>query len=366
VAAVRVGLVLEQALAPIPGGTGRYALQLAAALSTDDTLSVGGWTAWHRGTGRARVAGVDGPHRLPMPRRPLTAAWERGVGPVLRGVDVVHAPTLQFPPRRGRPLVVTGHDAVPWTHPETLTPRGVRWHRTMAVRAAVHADAIITPSEATAALLARHLPLHRPPHVIPLGVTPLPVPPDWADRAEALGLPTGGYVLSLATLEPRKGLDVLLRALAKPTAPDLPLVLVGAPGWGGVDPLALAAEVGLGAGRIHVLGRVDDHDLAVAMSAATVLAVPSRAEGFGLPVLEGMAAGVPVVTSRDAALQEVGGDAVLSSNTGDPAALADALRQVSTDGVLRDQLVRAGTARAAGFSWARCAHETAAVYRQLC
>jgi glycosyltransferase involved in cell wall biosynthesis len=366
VAAVRVGLILEQALAPVPGGTGRYALQLAAALSSDDTLSVSGWTAWHRERGPARVAGVDGPYRLPMPRRPLTAAWERGVGPVPRSADLVHAPTLQFPPRGGRPLVVTIHDAIPWTHPETLTARGFRWHRTMAARAAVHADAIITPSEATAALLARHLPLHRPPDVIPLGATPLPVPPDAADRARALGLPVGGYVLSLATLEPRKGLDVLLRALAEPTAPDLPLVVVGAPGWGGVDPLALAAEVGLAAGRVRVLGWVDDHDLAVALSAATVLAVPSRAEGFGLPVLEGMAAGVPVVISRDPALQEVGGDAVLSSDTGDPAALAAALREICADSGLRDQLVRAGSAKVEGFSWARCANETAAVYRRLC
>jgi glycosyltransferase involved in cell wall biosynthesis len=235
----------------------------------------------------------------------------------------------------------------------------------MAGRAAAHADAIITPSEATAALLARHLPLRRPPDVIPLGVTPLPLPPDAADRARALGLPPDGYVLSLATLEPRKGLDVLLRALAEPTAPDLPLVLVGAPGWGGVDPVTLAAEVGLGAGRVRVLGRVDDRDLAVTLSAATVLAVPSRAEGFGLPVLEGMAAGVPVVISRDAALQEVGGDAVLSSDTGNPVALAAALRRACDDSTLRDQLIRAGSARVAEFSWARCADETAAVYRRL-
>jgi glycosyltransferase involved in cell wall biosynthesis len=159
---------------------------------------------------------------------------------------------------------------------------------------------------------------------------------------------------------------VLLRALAESTAPDLPLVLVGAPGWGGVDPHTLAAEVGLSAGRVRVLGPVDDRDLAVTLSAATVLAVPSRAEGFGLPVLEGMAAGVPVVTSRDAALQEVGGDAVLASDTGDPAALADALRHICADGALRDRLIQAGSARVAGFGWARCARETAAVYRRFC
>ncbi|MCW2740967.1 MAG: hypothetical protein JWR45_1389 [Blastococcus sp.] len=362
---MRVGLVLEQALAPVPGGTGRYAVQLASALAANGALSVSGWTAWHRHPEPARVDGVEGPHRLALARRPLTAAWERGVGPAPRGVDLVHAPTLQMPPRGRRPLVVTIHDAVPWTHPETLTPRGVRWHRAMAHRAATQADAIITPSAATAALLEGHLPLRRPPHVVPLGVTALQGPPDVAERARQLGLPREGFVLSLATLEPRKGLDVLIRALAQPAAPDLPLVVVGSPGWGGVDPLDMAAQAGLSSGRVRVLGRLTDQDLAVVLSAATLLAVPSRAEGFGLPVLEGMAAGVPVVVSRDAALLEVGGDAVLPSETGEPAALAAALRQVCTDGGLRAGMIEAGRAQASRFTWSRCAAETVEVYRRL-
>jgi glycosyltransferase involved in cell wall biosynthesis len=358
-------MILEQALAPVPGGTGRFAVQLSAALAADPSLTVSGWTAWHRDVGRAQVPGVRGPRRLPLPRRPLTLAWERGAGPAPRGVDVVHAPTLQLPPRRGRPLVVTIHDAVPWTHPETLTPRGVRWHRAMAQRAAAHADAIVAPSRATAVQLAQHLALPQPPEVVPLGITPLPVPADAAARARALGLPGDGFVLSLATVEPRKGLDVLLRALASSAAPDLPLVVVGAAGWGGVDPVRLAGEAGLAPERVRLLGRVDDADLAVALSAATVLAVPSRAEGFGLPVLEGMAAGVPVVTSQDPALLEVGGDAVLAAETGDAAALADALRSVCGDAGLRERLVASGAARVARYSWAECAAGYAAIYRRV-
>jgi glycosyltransferase involved in cell wall biosynthesis len=356
---------MEQLLAPVPGGTGRFAAQLAAALAGDPSLEVSGWTAWHRDVGPARIPGVGGPHRLALARRPLTVAWERGIGPAPRRVDVVHAPTLQLPPRRGRPLVVTIHDAVPWTHPETLTPRGVRWHRAMAQRAVAHADVLVAPSTATAVALQRELSLPEPPEVVPLGITRLPLPVDVAGRARALGLPGDGYVLSLATLEPRKGLDVLLRALAAPSAPELPLVVVGATGWGGVDPLRLAVESGLPPERIRLLGRVDDADLAVALSAATVLAVPSRAEGFGLPVLEGMAAGVPVVTSRDPALLEVGGNAVLPAETGNAAALADALRQVCTDGALRSRLVRDGTTRVGGYSWAQCAARHADIYRRL-
>jgi glycosyltransferase involved in cell wall biosynthesis len=357
-------MVLEQVLSPVPGGTGRYATQLAAGLVASTPTTVSSWTAWHRDPSPARVPGVDGPYRLPLPRRPLVLAWERGRGPGPRRADVVHAPTLLFPPPRA-PLVVTVHDAVPWTHPETLTPRGVRWHRSMAERAAIVADALIAPSEATAIALAEHLRLRRPPDVVPLGVTPLPVPSDAEERAGALGLPPGGYVLSLATLEPRKGLDVLLQAMVDPAAPDLPLVLVGAAGWGGVDPLRVAADLGLPTGRVRVLGRIDDGDLAVVLDRATVLAVPSRAEGFGLPVVEGMAAGVPVVTSEDPALREVGGAAVLSARTGDPAALADTLAQASGDGGLRARLIAAGAARAAHYSWAQCASAHAEVYRRV-
>jgi glycosyltransferase involved in cell wall biosynthesis len=361
---VRVGFLLEQCLGPVPGGTGRYAAEVARALALRPDVQVTGWTAWHRDTRAAQVPGVVGPRRLPLPRRPLIAAWERGRGPrPSRSPDLVHAPTLLVPPRAGRPLVVTIHDAVPWTHPETLTPRGVRWHRRMAERVASEADLVVVPTQAVADELAHHLRLRRV-EVVGEGVGDevSRLPADAEERAGRLGLPGSGYLLTLATMEPRKGLDVLVRALADPSAPGLPLLVVGQPGWGGVDPLRSAAELGLPTGRVRVLGRLSDADLAVVLARATVLVAPSRAEGFGLPVLEAMAVGTPVVTSDAAALVEVGGGATRTAPVADAAALAAVLAEVAGDAATRAEMARAGRVRAGEFSWEAAAERLAALY----
>jgi glycosyltransferase involved in cell wall biosynthesis len=363
----RVALLLEQVLGRVPGGTGRYAREVAAALvdAAPPGAEVTMWVAWHREATAARIAGAMGPRRLPLPARPLALAWQRGLGPAPQGADLVHAPTPLFPPRRGRPLVVTVHDAVPWTHPETLTPRGVRWHRTMIERAGREADAVVVPTRAVADELARHVAFRSLPVVVGEGVSAALVPPpDAVARAARLGLPDGDYVVSLATIEPRKGLDVLLRALAEPAAPDVPLLVVGQPGWGSVDVAELADGLGIG-GRVRLLGRLPDDDLAVVLSRAAVLVAPSRAEGFGLPVLEAMAAGVPVVSSDAPALAEVGGGATVTVPVGDSAALADALAQVVGSPQDRARLSTAGRRRAADFSWAATARRLWELYAGL-
>lgn len=360
---VEVGLLLEQCLAPVPGGTGRYSRELATALARTATLGdrVTGWTAWHRDVGQARVAGVSGPRRLPLPRRPLVAAWERGVGPRM-AADVVHAPTPLAPPRGGTPLVVTVHDAVPWTHPDTLTHRGGAWHRRVVSRAAAKADLIVVPTQSVARELARHVDL---PRLVVIGEgvsSDLCLPPDAPARAAALNLPAN-YLLTVGTLEPRKGLDLLLDALTQAQAPDLPLLVAGQPGWRGVDLAAEAEQRGLGS-RVRALGLVSDGDLAVLFRRATAVVAPSRAEGFGLPVLEAMAAGTPAVTSADPALVEVGGGATLVAEPGADG-LAAALRRVVEDEELRAQLSRAGRQRAELFSWDAAARALWEAYRAL-
>lgn len=356
-----LAVVLEQALAPVPGGVGRYAVELTRALA--DGGGVTSWTAWHRDTSAARIPGVAGPTRLPLGNRALSLAWQYGLGPGPRGADVVLAPSLLAPPRRRTPLLVVVHDAVPWTHPEVLTPRGVRFHRAMGRRVEATADAVLTPTAAAAADLLRFLPrLEGRTHVVGAGVSAGAVAPpaDVDARAARLALPPA-YLLAVGSLEPRKGLDVAVRALADPAAPDLPLLVAGPVGWGSVDLAGMAAAQGLPPGRVRALGRLADADLATALGRATLLVAPSRAEGFGLPVAEAMAAGVPVVASDDPALAETAGGAARLVPVGDAAALARALAEVAGDAALRGTLVEAGRRRAADHDWRRVAAGVRAV-----
>ncbi|ONI85944.1 glycosyl transferase [Actinosynnema sp. ALI-1.44] len=354
-------VLTEQLLAPVPGGTGRYTSELLHAMvkQVPSGWTVVGVTAKHKNPAAAMVSGISGSRMMPLPRRALTLAWERGVR-LWPGGDAVHAPTPFAPPapRRGRSLVVTIHDTVPFTHPETLTRRGAAWHQAMIRRATRLASAIVVPTAAVASELASYAPgparVHVVGHGVPDVLTRLPAP-DVAERiVERLRLPER-YVLAVGTVEPRKGLDVLVEAMARPVAPDLPLVVAGPPGWGGVDLAGIAAESGLPPGRLHLLGKLTDRELAVVLQRASVLAAPSMAEGFGLPVLEAMATGVPVVHSDAPALVEVAGGTGVVARRNDPTALADALHNVIDFPEHTAGLVRAAKARAARFTWAKAA-----------
>jgi glycosyltransferase involved in cell wall biosynthesis len=365
---LELGIILEQLLSPVPGGTGRYSAELAKAVAGAAAAGdgVAGWTAWHRDVRNANVERVAGPHRLGLPRRALAAAWERGLGPVPRRADVIHAPTLLVPPKRSAGLVVTIHDTVPWSHPETLTRRGVQFHRRMARRASQEADLILAPTEAAASDLDRVLAVGDRLRVVHPGIaTTLTLPHDAAQRARALDLPESGFLLTVSTLEPRKGLDTLLRALALTPSIDLPLLVVGGSGWGGLRLEAEAAKLGLPPDRVRLLGHVADEDLATLYSRAHLFIQPSRQEGFGLPVLEAMALGAPVVTSDVPALLEVGAGAAHTFPVGDPHSLSDVLRDLTNNAGMRETMGRRGRARAAQFTWAQAAEHLWSLYREL-
>lgn len=363
---MRVAVVLEQVLGPVPGGTGRYAAELTAGLlrTAAPGDDVHGWVAWHRDVSAARsVVDVS---RLPLGRRALAAVWARAVGPVPGG-DLVHAPTPLMPPRRSTPVIVTVHDAVPWTHPETLTPHGARWHRRMVELAVRHADAITVPTSVVASELREVFPTLSADrlHVLGAGVArALLTRPDdrrAADTRARLRLPDE-YLVTVATLEPRKGLDVLIEALARGAASTPPLVVVGQPGWGDVDLHTVARRAGLPAGRLHAVGRIDDDDLNVVLRGARALVAPSRAEGFGLPLAEAMAVGVPVVCSDIPVFGETAGSAALAVPVGDSGALAQAIEAVNTDGTLRAGLIDAGLSRAREHDWDAVARRAWSLY----
>jgi glycosyltransferase involved in cell wall biosynthesis len=342
---VHLAVVAEQLRAPVPGGTGRYTAELIAALRATAEIGerVTDWCA-------------PGGARFDRLRQPLLAElWRRGLGPTPRA-DCVFAPTLFVPPRRSSPLIATIHDAVPWTHPETLTPRGARWHRLMAERVADSADVVLTPTAAVARELAAYISLPRV-EVVGEGVNAgiKTVPSDAEERARRLGLPDS-FALAVGTLEPRKGLDVVAAALGDPGWPGLPLLIAGPGGWGDALPDAADRE------RIRLLGRLSDADLATVYSRADVLVMASRAEGFGLPVLEAMTHGLPVVISDAPALVEVAGGAAIVVPRGDAAQLAAAVSRALTE---RDVWSKAGLVRSADFSWEAAAVHVWEICRDL-
>lgn len=375
-------VIVDQVLAPIAGGIGRYAEELTreliatapkdvaveavvSAVDQDDIQRL-----------ETLLPGLARVERLALPRRELSLAWQNGVGVRAAGQGMVHAPSVLAPLGKhnhlldpGHQTVATVHDTVPWTHPHTMTPHGVHFHKAMVRRAYKYADAVVVPTHAVAAELNE---IHRfEDRLRVIGGAPssrLSVPVDAALRAERLGLPAQ-YILSVGTLEPRKGLRHLVDALAHPDAPDLPLVVSGPDGWGDVDLLDIAEQAGLEPGRVKLLGRVDDTDLAVAYDRAAVFVFPSLAEGFGLPVIEAMHFGTPVIHSDAPAVREVASDAGVTVSTTPidsySERLAQAMFQVVNDQELARRLAIAGPDRARMFTWHDSALETWQLHADL-
>ena len=338
----------------MPGGIGRYVRSLVAALPGAGVTPV----AFAAGPRPAGIAGayVD-------VGRPGGAvrydAWHRWRRPVVRAPgQLLHATSLAVPPPGDRPLVVTVHDVVFLRHPQLLTSRGVAFHRRGLEVARREAAVVVVPSA-----FGRHELLDAGfeedrVHVAPHGVD-LPVgTPDLVAGAAALARRGvhPPFVLFVGTIEPRKGVPELLAAHAalRGAHPDLALVLAGPAGWG-------TAPILTGAGVVP-LGGVDDASLEALYRAAVALALPSRYEGFGLPVAEAMARGCPVVVSDAACLPEVAGGAGVVVPTGDVDALAGALLRLVDDEAHRGERAAAGRARAARFTWAASAGAHAAAY----
>lgn len=383
---MRVALNLEQLLQTPPGGVGRYTAELARLLpgletgDPDDAIELAPFVARHGADQVAAalrdfgLAGLD-PVALPLPRPVLYDAWHvlgaPGLGAVRRrrgALDVVHAPSVAVPPRGRYRLVVTVHDAAPLVHPETYPRRGRWFHRRGIAAAARRADLVITVSRAAADEIDEHTDISPDRvRVVPNGVDPTEASDeDVASARDAFGLDDRPYVLWLGTLEPRKNVGVLVEAFARWVAMhDVPhlLVLAGPAGWleDGQGVLGPARRLGE---RVRMIGRVGDDHLGGLYRGAELFALPSRHEGFGIPALEAMAQGTPVVCSDIAALREVAGDGARLVAPDDPDAWAAMLDDLSHDEDGRAALAALGRRRASEFSWERCARETVAVYRE--
>jgi glycosyltransferase involved in cell wall biosynthesis len=374
-------VIIDQMIAPVPGGIGRYTEELTRELirlappgsSVEGIVSASPEPDYDYVL--SRLPGLARLHKLALARRELSAAWQLGFTP-LPGRGLVHSTSMLAPLHRHDKVndpsdqtVITVHDAVPWTHPETLTSRGVNWHKTMAKRAEKYADAVVVPTHAVADALADFVSFGDRLRVIGgAASSSLTLPADAALRAATLGLPDR-YVLSVGTLEPRKGIGTLIAAMARATVGDIPLVHIGASGWGNLDTSSLSAGAGLAPSRLIELGKVDDADLAVAYDRASVLVMPSLSEGFGLPMLEAFQFGTPVVISDAPALVEVAGDAAvvvpLEPSDDYPDRLAAAISSILTDPALARRLSALGKDRASAYSWQSSAEKVWELHASL-
>jgi glycosyltransferase involved in cell wall biosynthesis len=287
-----------------------------------------------------------------------------------RGPDLYHEPNF-FPFRGVSPVVATIHDLSLLRYPETHPPGRVALMKRLLPAAIERSAAIITDSEFVRQELVAEC------RVDPAKVHAIHLAAGAAFRSrtereirpvlEGLGLSYRGYALTVGTLEPRKNLLATLAAYAElepGLAARYPLAVVGPPGWLSAPIESRLAQLARD-GRARALGFVADETLACLYAGARLLAYPSLYEGFGLPPLEAMASGAPVIASERASLPEVVGDAGLLVDPARPGALRDALERMLTDEAEAERLRGLGFARAARFSWRRCADETLRVFRSV-
>ncbi|MBO3101403.1 glycosyltransferase family 4 protein [Cellulomonas fengjieae] len=362
---VRVAMTVEQCWQPVPGGSGSYIAELSGALAALGSARVVGVAARHPAADLPRpLLSVPVRHSR-LPRVALYESWSRWRRPRVERLagptDVVHATTWAIPGHR-RPLVVTVHDLAFLRDPGHFTERGNAFFRRALRIVRDEAAGIVVPSESTRAdCVAEGLDPARLT-VVPHGVRAAPVTSERVAAWRAAHGLERPYVLWCGTLEPRKNVVRLVEAFARARAARLiehDLVLVGPAGWGGSGAQVEQALSVLPAGAVHMLGRLDDADLQTAYAAASAFAFPSLWEGFGMPVLEAMAHGVPVVTSAGTSMAEFAGSSAQLVDPLDVDAIAAGLVRAVSVAAPSAELVET----AAGFTWEASARAHVAVYR---
>ncbi|HLG91739.1 MAG TPA: glycosyltransferase family 1 protein [Acidimicrobiales bacterium] len=346
---MRVLVNLAQLGRPVPGGTGTYARGLVAGLAR---LGPDAPALCLLGPARP-LAGLGFPtRRLGLPVPLATRLWDRG-WPAPAGFDLVHSASTAGPASPDGASCFVVHDLAWRRFPDAYPARARRWHEAALARALSRADLLVVPSQDTAADLVAAGADPQRVAVVEEGADHLPPPDLEGARCRLARLGVGGdYLLSVGTLEPRKNLARLLSAyrLARQHLPEpWPLVVVGPAGWGPrLDPVP----------GVVMAGPVPEAVLSGLLAGARLLAYVPLVEGFGLPPVEAMAAGVPVVASP---VPSTGG-AALEVDPRSEASIAEGLVQAATDQDLRARLVQAGARRAAGLTWEAAARRHVALW----
>lgn len=308
---------------------------------------------------------------VPLQRAPIRIAWEQVVLPVATRrdrLDLFHGTMNVLPRMLPCPGVVTVHDLAFLRWPEQVPARRYRYLSAGIRDAVKRAERVIAISEATKADVVELLQVD-PARVAvtPLGVDGAfrPVDPDGVTRFRQHHGLDRPYVLAVGNLEPRKNLPTLLRAFAR-IRDEVPhdLVLVGGEGWLTGEIHETLRELRLG-DRVRMTGFVEDWELPIWYSAADLFVLPSLYEGFGLPILEAMACGTPVIAAKTSAMPEVAGDAAVLIDPRDEQAIADEMVWLLHDPGFADVLRKRGLIRANMFRWEETAIRTVAVYRAI-
>ncbi|MEZ5341697.1 MAG: glycosyltransferase family 1 protein [Acidimicrobiales bacterium] len=343
----RIAVMVEQFWHRVPGGTARATAETLRALVALDDLDIVGVAAAHRQSAASAFASPVPIKHARLPRPVLYDSWHRlgfpSIEQVTGPVDLVWASAMVLPPATV-PIVTTVHDLAFLDAPERLSRRGrtffpLAWEVTKA-----RSTLITCPSEVVAADCESYGIDAKRLRVIPWGVTVDPVDQASIDEVRSrFGLPER-FVLWVGTLEPRKSAVGLIAPWSR--YPMSPLVVAGPEGW--VPRWRRCPEVPRRPGHS---GQVDDADLRALYAAASVFVLPSFAEGFGLPVLEAMSQGTPVVTSTGTATAEVACDAAILVDPTDSSALAAAIGRILTDHELASELGEQGRQQALRCSW---------------
>ncbi|HEX9923465.1 MAG TPA: glycosyltransferase family 1 protein [Anaerolineae bacterium] len=362
------------------GGIGRYTRGLIttlAALDNENSYTLLATPDAPRHDLRTFQSYSHVSHKLyPLSERWMTIGWHRFYLPIpvewfAGPVDLFHSPNFILPPTRRAKTLLTVHDLSFIRHPQGAVAALRKWLMRVVPRSLARADHVLADSESTKYDLIQLFNIE--PHIITVvgaGVEerfqPVTDPLALEAVRRRYGLPTDRrFILGLGTLEPRKNFTGLIDAYNRsPVRQTHHLVIAGGKGWLYQDIFA-AAETSPGAERIHLIGFVADDDLPALYSLADVFAYPSHYEGFGIPVVEAMACGTPVVCADNSSLPEVAGQAALQVTATDIAALAEALHRLTTDDALRQQAIAEGFVQARKFSWPAATKRLLAVYHQF-